>query len=189
MPPLDNPRWERFAQELAKGQSQTGAYLAAGYRGDKSPATAASRLSTNVKVAARLRELQERTAAKAEVTRDSILAELEEARVMAKKNGQSAAAVSASMGKAKLVGLLVDRKEVGGPGEFADLENMTADELRQHVQELVRSLDAAEGVGDTAAIAEGAGKGTASRQASLNSEACSKPHPFSRMSRSAMRAR
>jgi len=89
------------------------------------------------------------------------------------------------MGKAKLVGLLVDRKEVGGPGEFADLENMTADELRQHVQELVRSLDAAEGVGDTAAIAEGAGKGTASRQASLNSEACSKPHPFSRMSRPA----
>jgi putative tryptophan/tyrosine transport system substrate-binding protein len=73
----------RFAQELAKGQSQTGAYLAAGYRGDKSPAAAASRLSANVKVAARLRELQERTATKAEVTRDSILAELEEAFVAA----------------------------------------------------------------------------------------------------------
>jgi hypothetical protein len=159
MPPLDNPRWERFAQELAKGQSQTGAYLAAGYRGDKSPATAASRLSTNVKVAARLRELQERTAAKAEVTRDSILAELEEARVMAKKNGQPAAAVSASMGKAKLVGLVVDRKEVGAPGEFADIENMTADELREHFAALVRSLEAEAGFGDTAAIAEGAGKG------------------------------
>jgi phage terminase small subunit len=48
MPPLDNPRWERFAQELAKGQSQTGAYLAAGYKGAKSPTTAASRLLANV---------------------------------------------------------------------------------------------------------------------------------------------
>jgi hypothetical protein len=159
MPPLDNPRWERFAQELAKGQSQTGAYLAAGYRGDKSPATAASRLSTNVKVAARLRELQEVTAAKAEVTRESILAELEEARLMAKDNGQPAAAVSASMGKAKLVGLVVDRKEVGAPGEFADLEDMTSDELREHFAALVRSLEAEAGFGDPADFAEGAGKG------------------------------
>ena len=84
-----------------------------------------------------MRELQERTAAKAEVTRDSILAELEEARVMAKKNGQPAAAVSASMGKAKLVGLVVDRKEVGAPGEFADLEDMTTDELREQFAALV----------------------------------------------------
>jgi hypothetical protein len=111
-----------------------------------------------------LRELQERTAAKAEVTRDSILAELEEARVMAKKNGQPAAAVSASMGKAKLVGLVVDRKEVGAPGEFADLEDMTTDELREHFAALVRSLEAEAGFGDTAAIAEGGRKGTASRQ-------------------------
>jgi hypothetical protein len=87
------------------------------------------------------------------------LAELEEARVMAKKNGQPAAAVSASMGKAKLVGLVVDRKEVGAPGEFADIENMTADELREHFAALVRSLEAEAGFGDTAAIAEGAGKG------------------------------
>jgi hypothetical protein len=107
----------------------------------------ASRLSTNVKVAARLRELQEVTAAKAEVTRESILAELEEARLMAKDNGQPAAAVSASMGKAKLVGLVVDRKEVGAPGEFADIENMTADELRAQFAELVRGLEVEAGFG------------------------------------------
>jgi Terminase small subunit len=159
MPPLENPRWEQFAQELAKGKSQTEAYLASGYKGDKSPATAASRLLTNVKVAARLRELQEVTAAKAEVTRESILAELEEARLMAKDNGHPAAAVSASMGKAKLVGLVVDRKEVGAPGEFADIENMTADELREHFAALVRSLEAEAGFGDPADFAEGAGKG------------------------------
>jgi hypothetical protein len=32
MPPLDNPRWERFAQQLVKGKSQTEAYRNAGYR-------------------------------------------------------------------------------------------------------------------------------------------------------------
>jgi hypothetical protein len=90
---------------------------------------------------------------------ESILAELEEARLMAKDNGQPAAAVSASMGKAKLVGLVVDRKEVGAPGEFADLEDMTSDELREHFAALVRSLEAEAGFGDTAAIAAGAGKG------------------------------
>jgi hypothetical protein len=94
-----------------------------------------------------LRELQEVTAAKAEVTRESILAELEEARLMAKDNGQPAAAVSASMGKAKLVGLVVDRKEVGAPGEFADIENMTADELRAQFAELVRGLEVEAGFG------------------------------------------
>jgi hypothetical protein len=72
---------------------------------------------------------------------------------------QPAAAVSASMGKAKLVGLVVDRKEVGAPGEFADLEDMTTDELREQFAALVSAVAAAEGVGDTAAIAEGAGKG------------------------------
>jgi hypothetical protein len=35
------------------------------------------------------------------------------------------------MGKAKVAGLLVDRKEVGQPGEFADLANMTAVSLRR----------------------------------------------------------
>jgi hypothetical protein len=54
---------------------------------------------------------------------------------------------------------VVDRKEVGAPGEFADLEDMTSDELREHFAALVRSLEAEAGVGDTAAIAEGAGKG------------------------------
>jgi hypothetical protein len=62
------------------------------------------------------------------------------------------------MGKAKLVGLVVDRKEVGAPGEFADLEDMTTDELREQFAALVSAVAAAEGGGDTAAIAEGAGK-------------------------------
>jgi len=32
VPPLDNPRWERFAQELAKGKTACEAYVLAGYK-------------------------------------------------------------------------------------------------------------------------------------------------------------
>lgn len=56
MPILDNARHERFAQELAKGASQTDAYTAAGYKGDR---TAASRLSTKDNIQARVAELKE----------------------------------------------------------------------------------------------------------------------------------
>jgi Terminase small subunit len=151
MPPLDNPRWERFAQELAKGQSQTGAYLAAGYKGAKSPTTAASRLLTNVRVAARVKELQQRGAERAEVTVASLIADLDEDRKLARGAGQASAAVAATMAKAKLLGLFIDRKEVGAPGEFDEIENMSADELR----EFIHSIAAQIGGGDDASAAGG----------------------------------
>lgn len=46
-----------------------------------------------------------------EVTLESLLAELEEARSLAMTEKQSSAAVSATMGKAKLTGLLVEKLE------------------------------------------------------------------------------
>jgi hypothetical protein len=45
--PLENSRHERFACELAKGLSQSAAYVAAGYEDNRQ---AASRLGTNVDV-------------------------------------------------------------------------------------------------------------------------------------------
>src|SRR5262245_41595877 len=104
MPPLDNPRWERFAQELAKGQSQTGAYLAASYKGAKSPTTAASRLLTNVKILERVRELQERGAARAEVTVESLIREAEEIRKEALAARQFSAAIAARTREGRFVG-------------------------------------------------------------------------------------
>jgi phage terminase small subunit len=65
MPVLPNPRHESFAQALAKGKSAAEAYVAAGYKDNRS---AASRLSTNVNVAARVAVLSERIAEKAEWT-------------------------------------------------------------------------------------------------------------------------
>ncbi len=70
---LKNPRHERFAQEVAKGKSQSDAYAAAGYKPSEHHA---SRLARNGKVKARVAELLERGAAKAEVTVKKIVAEL-----------------------------------------------------------------------------------------------------------------
>jgi len=75
----------------------------------------AKELIDNGKITARVAELQQSLVKRHEVTVDSLMLELEEARMaaMGASNPQSAAAVAATMGKAKLAGLLVDR--VGNP--------------------------------------------------------------------------
>jgi hypothetical protein len=134
MPPLDNPRWEHFAQELAKGHRAQDAYVAAGYKANPGNAT---RLKLNEKIFARVKELLDRSAARAEVTVASLLNELEEARKLAAEINQPSAAVAATLGKAKVAGLIVDRKEVGKPGDF---EGMNVDELREHIARGIAKL-------------------------------------------------
>jgi hypothetical protein len=78
----------------------------------------------------RIERLREAMGNRANVTEESILDELEEARQVANKEGQSAAMVSASVAKAKLVGLMVERKEIGDAGEF---KAMSEAELRAYI--------------------------------------------------------
>ena len=59
----------------------------------------------------RVRELQAVQAEASRITAERLLGELEEARNLALSLGQAGAAVAASMGRAKLCGLLVDRRE------------------------------------------------------------------------------
>jgi phage terminase small subunit len=73
MPSLDNQRHEAFAQALAKGSSATDAYVTAGYRPSR---TAASRLSSNVNVQLRVKELLTRAADRAEIDIARTLKEL-----------------------------------------------------------------------------------------------------------------
>jgi phage terminase small subunit len=70
---LANARHERFAQELAKGASQTDAYVAAGYKDDRG---AASRLSAKVSIQERLAEILGKAAERVEITQAMVLAEL-----------------------------------------------------------------------------------------------------------------
>lgn len=66
----------------------------------------ASELMTNREIKGRIAELKAMAVERALVTVQSLTDELEEARALALKEAQASAAVSASMGKAKLHGLL-----------------------------------------------------------------------------------
>jgi pyruvoyl-dependent arginine decarboxylase (PvlArgDC) len=66
-----------------------------------------------------------------QVTEDSLIEELEQARLAALEAEQASAAVAATMGKAKVCGLLVERKETGKPGDF---DNMTVEELKAFIE-------------------------------------------------------
>jgi hypothetical protein len=117
---LKNARHERFAQELAKGKSKTGAYKAAGFTGDR---TAACRLSTTANIARRVAELKAKAAERVIVSVADIAQQLDEDREFARELESPAAAVSATMGKAKVLGLIVNRiaGADGGPIEYRDL--------------------------------------------------------------------
>jgi len=77
-----------------------------------------TRLIKNDEIRRRIDELKERGAARAEVSVASLLGELEEARLLALKLGQASAAAQCSMGKAKITGHIIDRREVGDVGAF-----------------------------------------------------------------------
>lgn len=127
MPVLENAKWERFAQELAKGKSQAEAYELAGYKPDSG---AASRLSGNVSIQARLAEIMERGAIRAELSvasvTESLLRIAEKAEKLCEASGYNVAK-SAWMDAAKLHGLIVDKKEVGKPGDFTRMDERELD--------------------------------------------------------------
>lgn len=56
------------------------------------------------------------------VTVESLMDDLRQDRDLARNLGQPGAALQATQLMAKLVGLLVDRKESGAPGDFAALQ-------------------------------------------------------------------
>lgn len=63
-------------------------------------------------MALRLAELKQEAAQRTAITAESIAGELDAAYALAFANKQAAACVAASMGKAKLFGLIVDRQEL-----------------------------------------------------------------------------
>lgn len=111
---LANARHERFAQEVAKGAASRDAYRTAGYdpKDDAVTDAAASRLLRDVKVAARIAEIQERAAVRVEVTLAGITEDLARIAGKAESLGESSGlsvARAAKMDIAKLHGLVVDK--------------------------------------------------------------------------------
>jgi phage terminase small subunit len=143
MPVLSNARHELFAQELAGGNSATEAYRLAGYRvDDKSAAECASRLSRNINVSARIAEIKERGARRAEITVESLIAECEEARKLAMSIEQPSAAIAAVREKGVLSGKRIEKSEHGEPGDFDDLSD---EELAEFIQQEADDIHIADG--------------------------------------------
>ncbi len=114
MPALTNAKHERFAQELAKGRTATEAYVSAGYKPDDGNAT---RLTGNDRVKARLAEILEHAAVRAEITVASITDRL--LKIAAKGEGDEvldpsllSVARACLMDAAKLNGLAPDKLQV-----------------------------------------------------------------------------
>jgi hypothetical protein len=128
--PLKNARHERFAQELAKGNAQHDAFMAAGFKATGNAARAnASRLLTDANVSARVEELKEKAAARCLVTVESITQRL--LNIAKKGEGEAikdppllSVARASLMDAAKLNGLIVDRAKFG-----LDLSGATTEEL------------------------------------------------------------
>jgi phage terminase small subunit len=134
MPVLSNPRHERFAQYLAQGKTATEAYELAGYRPSRFNA---SHLADNPKVIERLQQITTKNAVKSAVTADTLMAEFEQARVLAMESKQCSAAVNATKEKSVLSGHRIERREVGAPGEFDALSD---DELERAIVERLGRL-------------------------------------------------
>ena len=114
MPVLKNTRHERFSQELAKRRSQAEAYELAGYKPSRS---AAARLAADVNICARLSELQDRVAARTEITVADITARLLAIAAKGETSDEApklSVARAALMDAAKLNGLVTDKRELTG---------------------------------------------------------------------------
>lgn len=128
MPILDNVRHELFAQQMAKGVGQADAYIAAGYKVSESATpAAASRLWSDPAVRARVDELKGAAAERTEITIHDIANQLDEDRTFAKECKAPGSCVAATLGKAKVLGLLPDKVEHtgkdGGPIETASTDH------------------------------------------------------------------
>lgn len=106
-------------EALAQAYIENGGKQADAYReafdaenmSDNSVYVEACRLFKTPKIALRIIELQEEHRQRHNVTVDSLTKELDEARDLAQEEAQPAAMTGATMGKAKLHGLITDKKE------------------------------------------------------------------------------
>jgi phage terminase small subunit len=136
MPALKDPRWERFAQAIVAGlagetrisRAQSTAYLAAypNCSNGNSAEACASRLLRRAKpIFERVREIQQAAAKRIEETPERIAQELNEVRDEARKDKAHAAAVSAILGKAKVLGLVIDKHQDTTPKpSFANAKSL-----------------------------------------------------------------
>lgn len=123
------PKQEKFCQVYIETGNASEAYRQAYNASRTKPevvAVKASQMLANGKVAVRIDALRALHQKRHEITVDDLVAELEEARKLAFETEKAAAAVQATMGKAKLLGLVVEKQEtniVQPPKIIVELSN------------------------------------------------------------------
>jgi hypothetical protein len=133
MPALINRRREIFAMSVASGVSLLESALAAGYAPSRAQITG-SELGRNSQVAVRITELRE-AIAKA-ITRHTsyglleAMVEANEALELARKNGQPGQMIAAISLKARLCGLLIERRQI----DYRDVGELTDGELESLIE-------------------------------------------------------
>ena len=123
------PKQERFCQVYIETSNASEAYRQA-YNAEKMrPDTVNNKaygLLQKGYIRARVDELRAEHKKRHDITVDTLVAELEEARKLAFETDKAAAAVSATMGKAKLLGLVIEKQEtnvVQPPKIIVELSN------------------------------------------------------------------
>lgn len=124
MPALKNARHERFAQELAKGETADAAYAAAGFKANRGNAV---RLKANESVLARAAELKEKAAEKTGLTIEGLTDRLLKIAEKGEKKEDAPMlqlARASIMDAAKLNGMIIDRSKLG-----FDLSGLSSEDL------------------------------------------------------------
>jgi hypothetical protein len=124
VPILKNARHEAFAQALAKGETQADSYVIAGFKACDGHA---ARLAGNGRIKARVAEILGKAAQRAEVTIQSLADDLDEAQLLAHEVGQPSAIVAAVIGKARLFGMIVDKRDVTVTHQYAEMPDAELD--------------------------------------------------------------
>lgn len=103
---------------------------------DKTAQREGYNLLQNPLIQGRIEELRNKVMERHEITVDTLLAELEEARLLGKETGKASAMVTASMGKAKLLGLDKQIVELTGK-DGAPIETKSTVKVDQEALESV----------------------------------------------------
>lgn len=119
------PKQENFCLHYLELGNASEAYRKAGYSkgmSDKTVNEASARLLKNSKVLARLEELRKPIIERHNITVDDLVRELEQARgfALSAETVQASAAISATMGKAKLLGFGSEKVEITGELSLAE---------------------------------------------------------------------
>lgn len=128
---------ERFCQFMVQGKTQRDAYRLAGYKTATDEATdaAASRLLSNGKIEARIAQLREKGAKRAEVTLEWLIVQAQEVLEAAKSDAAHAASIAAIKELGVLSGKRVEKQETelsgkgGGPIATVDAKKLTKAQL------------------------------------------------------------